>query len=405
MTFMKGQYRRMTKDYYRLLQVHPDADADVIHSAYKRLSRKLHPDVNKAPNAQSQMQALNAAYEILSNPARRRLYHAEWLRANASVKTAPSAERIVYVQREPFVPKPDPGTLDAKKAVQNYFQHISQGNYKEAYEFLSAADTGNFSFASFSQWQISVSALYEIGNIETKLFRRINQLTIGNEKFRAEEFTVVLAEKHRQTGAVTECSFNKTVIYENGRWCVHLGYRDLSPLTMQFRSVASNQEEAHLMGLWERYKSERDTQLGLLNGIGFSRELDSEIYRSKRYGSPFCLSVLHMFWPDWVNGDEQRERVLRFVGYLLGENIRIIDKLGYLGDQQFVVLLAEVHKNHAALALRRIMKNLRQGVGSCFDFALDVRVGLVEYGGTGFEDMVSSCRRIINDVGAEAASG
>ena len=389
----------MTKDYYRLLQVHPDAEADVIQSAYKRLCRKYHPDVNQMPNAQAQMQGINAAYEILGDPSKRRAYHAEWLRANPTGRTAVS-ERVVYVQRDPITKTPDNGTPEALQAVRDYFRHLSRSQFKEAYRLLSAADTGNFTLGSFAQWQVSVGTLYQIGQIDVKLFRRHNE--IRAEKVQAEEFVVTLMEKHKQTGQVSECSFSKTVVYEEGRWRVYLGYKDLSPMTVQFRSIAANQGEAQLMGIWERYKSEHDLSLGLRNALGFIREMEPEIYRHKRYASPFCLAVLRVYWPDFASGEEQRDRILRFVGYLLNENIRVIDKLGYIEQQQFVILLAEVRKPQAALALRRILKNLRQGVGSCFDFTLDVRAGLAEYSGVCFEDMVAVCQRTIEGVGAEA---
>lgn len=48
--------------YYQLLQIERDADPEVIKTAYRRLARKLHPDVNTAKDATQQMQALNEAY-------------------------------------------------------------------------------------------------------------------------------------------------------------------------------------------------------------------------------------------------------------------------------------------------------------------------------------------------------
>lgn len=61
-------------DLYRILQVDPDADSDVIDAVYRRLARKYHPDVNPAADANRQMQDINIAYEVLGDPDRRADY-------------------------------------------------------------------------------------------------------------------------------------------------------------------------------------------------------------------------------------------------------------------------------------------------------------------------------------------
>ena len=71
-------------DYYKVLQVDPAADPDIIAVAYKRLARKYHPDTNPSPEATHRMQALNTAYQILRDPSTRAQYdreraaHASW---------------------------------------------------------------------------------------------------------------------------------------------------------------------------------------------------------------------------------------------------------------------------------------------------------------------------------------
>ncbi|MFI5340026.1 MAG: DnaJ domain-containing protein [Candidatus Methylomirabilales bacterium] len=62
------------KDYYAILQVHPRAEPEVIEVAYRRLSRKYHPDVSGQADAGQRMRELNEAFEVLSDPARRRAY-------------------------------------------------------------------------------------------------------------------------------------------------------------------------------------------------------------------------------------------------------------------------------------------------------------------------------------------
>ncbi len=61
-------------DYYNIIQVAPQADKEVIEAAYRRLAAKYHPDVDHTPGATERMKLLNAAYEVLSDPVKRRTY-------------------------------------------------------------------------------------------------------------------------------------------------------------------------------------------------------------------------------------------------------------------------------------------------------------------------------------------
>lgn len=62
-------------DYYKILGLSKEATADDIKKAYRKLARKLHPDIN--PNdkaAHVKFQQLNEANEVLSNPEKRKKY-------------------------------------------------------------------------------------------------------------------------------------------------------------------------------------------------------------------------------------------------------------------------------------------------------------------------------------------
>jgi curved DNA-binding protein CbpA len=64
-------------DPYAVLQVARNAEAEVIAAAYRALARKYHPDNSAAGAGTKRMQDINAAYEILKDPARRKLYDRE----------------------------------------------------------------------------------------------------------------------------------------------------------------------------------------------------------------------------------------------------------------------------------------------------------------------------------------
>ena len=58
-------------DPYKILQVDPEAEDEVIAAAYRRLARKYHPDTATGADSGARMEAINAAWEVLGDPKRR----------------------------------------------------------------------------------------------------------------------------------------------------------------------------------------------------------------------------------------------------------------------------------------------------------------------------------------------
>ncbi len=100
-------------DAYKVLQVDPEAEIDVIRAAYRGLARKYHPDKDPSPEAAARMSAINVAWEILGDAASRSTYDAERssaTRAAAGTDGATSQEAGAASGSSPGpAPRPDPG--------------------------------------------------------------------------------------------------------------------------------------------------------------------------------------------------------------------------------------------------------------------------------------------------------
>jgi len=69
-------------NYYKVLKVSPKASNAEIKSAYRRLARKLHPDINNdQTNTSAEFTKITAAYEVLGNPQARANYDKQLLKA------------------------------------------------------------------------------------------------------------------------------------------------------------------------------------------------------------------------------------------------------------------------------------------------------------------------------------
>ncbi len=77
-------------DPYKILQVDPEAEDEVIQAAYRRLAQKYHPDRSSGQAAIERMVAINAAWEAIGDPKRRASF--DRARNAAAVQTTPTGQ-------------------------------------------------------------------------------------------------------------------------------------------------------------------------------------------------------------------------------------------------------------------------------------------------------------------------
>jgi hypothetical protein len=109
-------YMKNRRNYYRILQVQPDAPAEIIRASYRTMMRELkhHPDLG---GAGCDACLLNEAYEVLSDPELRKAYDKELYQRYTKRSFSPDRSLLITVFcpfcKRPLARKPAPGELCA----------------------------------------------------------------------------------------------------------------------------------------------------------------------------------------------------------------------------------------------------------------------------------------------------
>lgn len=107
--------------HYDNLKVARNAPIEVIRAAYKSLSQKFHPDTNSDPDAERVMKIINAAYETLSDPEKRR-DHDRWIVYQESTTTT-TDRRSIYT-RPPYTNDPTTSVSSTRNKIANVVEHV-----------------------------------------------------------------------------------------------------------------------------------------------------------------------------------------------------------------------------------------------------------------------------------------
>lgn len=117
-------------DYYKILELDKSATESDIKKAYRRLARKLHPDLNpNDENAKKKFQQINEAHEVLSDPEKRKQYD----KYGKDWKHAEQFEKTGQQQRQQSQDHP---------GQQGYASGFDEGDYSDFFESVFGRGAG-----------------------------------------------------------------------------------------------------------------------------------------------------------------------------------------------------------------------------------------------------------------------
>lgn len=360
-------------DYYYILQVHQNAEPEIVKSAYRRLAQMNHPDHNSDPKAVAKMQLINQAYEVVSNPERRRTYHSQWLSHQDNQRSGSSARAAQ--------------SDDAAQQVLNvYFRALLQEDWRTAYGLLTHQDQKLVPYADFCEWKEAVKALCQMGSYVIKPFRSLERCMVEETEYaRVCVFSVFLTDRHNRTKAVSEETYTKYVVLDQGSWRVCLGYRDLKPIIMKLKYLATQAPEMDPLRVVTETLLNYDKLTGFYSYKGLKECAEKEIARAQRFRNDFCIAVFTVRAAERVAGFTGSDSLLMCVSSAasqLKDRLRAIDCPARFSENQLAVLFIGTPVHGAKKAAERLARSIRPGSGLKFE----IESSVTEYQGENAED-------------------
>lgn len=193
-------------DAYKVLQVDPEADDEVIQAAYRRLARKYHPDLTSDADAAARMAALNAAWALVGKPAARAAYDRG--RATNATNATPAAPTAPVAPSAPSATAgPAPRSPEAVSRDWTSGRSTQGGGFDPAMrapDGLGAAGpppgrpSGSvLNFGRYSGWSLGEIARHDLEYIEW-----LDRMPIGRTY--REELDALLRASGRRRSADAE---------------------------------------------------------------------------------------------------------------------------------------------------------------------------------------------------------
>ncbi|MCK9216648.1 MAG: diguanylate cyclase [Firmicutes bacterium] len=349
---------RTKEDYYKILQVHYLAEPEVIESAYKRLAKKYHPDVNKNKESKEIMQRINKAYEVLGNPDKRGVYDMVWEKNYESRRGYDNKNKDIHEKYNITLYK-------SKTALDKYFKSIAEDKLDTAYGLISNIDKENITKEDFINWQKAVSVVYKLQKYDCE-FHQVykDKLLCGYLYSDVIEFDVAIEEYNEVMDMVEKNVIKKMVVLdEDGEWRVFIGYEKLQGFINKFKSLTSLLNAKDIIQELNETHNRTDSLTGLLNQRGMKERIESEIQRFDRYGNVFSLIMCNIYIGKRIGTsikEEVRDFIISEMAKTLKGNLRGVDTIGRWEDNSFLILLPETNSVSAIKTANKIKTIFRE---------------------------------------------
>ena len=346
---------------YKILGVSAGASIADVSNSYRRLCRIYHPDISDDPESEEFMKTINMAYSVLR----------EKLKREAALR-----ERIQYVRqtRRHSAYEQRAQTAASRKenkeaealssaVLNSYFKAIKDFDYTAAYEYLCSFDKRKATPEVFIEWRNSVSRLFPIqkfsvmsGSIEAAIPQHDGTF------MRARKFRVMVTEEDTENNKTRSGEVEKYVVFEDGKWKIFLGYRNIGELTRSFDKQFREAKQRDMSKRWDEYYSGLYPEYNMLSLAGLRNAVSREIYRQSRYGGNLTLAVMSIKTSELQS--QGQEHLQRIAAKTICAVLRETDTPAYVGNGVFALLLVELRKKNAELILMRLKEKIRKNLGA-----------------------------------------
>lgn len=323
-------------DYYKVMQIHYEADGKMIDSAYKCLCKVYHPDVNTAPDAAERMQELNEAYSVLSDTEQRKEYHREWKKMNSRSTSS-------------IMNEADYRSELAKSVLDEFFRDMVTESWESAYSKLTEIDHKNVPLSDFIEWKVAVAKLHKLADYKIKYEKSFKNCDYGGLVFNEIMlFTVEMTVLEITTGQISHEKTKKYMAYVNDSWKLCLGYADLKPVISKFNYFSLLKAR--------NIQSER---IPMLNYYELLDQSKRELARTRRYGNPITLILLTVKPRPGemvVSEETYLEKCMTYVAKIICSTLRKTDIVGRYHESSFAIILTETPIENGKEVMGKIMQ-------------------------------------------------